>query len=348
MAKKIILILIALLAVFVVLPFGIAIYLYRDSFGGRFETYEPYALRPEDFPGLQRERHLFASNLGQILTGYFYTHENVDFRGAVVMAHGFGAGGHTGYMDAANYFAKNGYLVFAYDATGNDESEGDSVRGFPQQVIDLDYAIREVQAREPKLPIVLFGHSWGGYTVANELNLHPEVRAIIALSGFNNSLELLESEGKKMVGKLTKILMPYVGFLEKRRFGEYSTNSAISGFEHSDAAIMIIGSEIDESVPNSYGYDKYFEKYADSPRFRFIKYKDRRHNQIYYSDEAREKIHVFEEAMKAHFGDQTPSPTEKAEYVREHLDREAWANCIDEELFKEMLTFYDNATGGTR
>ncbi len=344
--KKILLIFILLSVIFIVLPFGITIFLYRDSFGKRFETYEPFAFRPEDFPGLRRERHLFASNLGQILTGYFYTHDDVDFRGAVVMAHGFGGGGHTGYMDAANYFAKNGYLVFAYDATGNDESEGDSVRGFPQQVIDMDCAIGQVRERYPELPIVLFGHSWGGYTVANELNRHPEVRAVIALSGFNSSSEVIEAEGEKMIGKFIKVLMPYVRFFENRRFGSFATYSALGGFGKSDAPVMIIGSEVDESVPNSYGYDKYYEKYGNDSRFRFLLYKDRKHNQIYYSDQAAEKIRAFHEAMKAHFGDREPSISEKAEYIREHLDRQAWANCIDEELFREMLAFYDSATGG--
>ena len=61
------------------------------------------------------------------------------------MAHGLGGGGHNSYMDCANYFARHGYYVFAYDATGNDESEGEGVGGLPQGVIDLDYAISFVE-----------------------------------------------------------------------------------------------------------------------------------------------------------------------------------------------------------
>ena len=48
-------------------------------------------------------------------------------------------------MDVADYLSSNGYLVFAYDATGNDESEGDAVNGLPQGIIDLDYAIRFIK-----------------------------------------------------------------------------------------------------------------------------------------------------------------------------------------------------------
>ena len=81
-----------------------------------------------------------------------------------VIAHGFGGGGHNSYMDVANYFASNGYYVFAYDVTGCDKSEGEGVGGVPQGVIDLDHAISFVEDNNeiPELPIMLFGHSWGG------------------------------------------------------------------------------------------------------------------------------------------------------------------------------------------
>lgn len=68
--------------------------------------------------------------------------------GIIIMAHGFGGGGHNSYMDCADYFVNHGYLVFAYDATGNDESGGEGVGGLPQGVIDLDYAITFVEDRD--------------------------------------------------------------------------------------------------------------------------------------------------------------------------------------------------------
>ncbi len=49
------------------------------------------------------------------------------------------------FMAAANYFTSHGYLVFAYDATGNDDSEGESVIGMEQGIIDLSYAISYVE-----------------------------------------------------------------------------------------------------------------------------------------------------------------------------------------------------------
>ncbi|MCH3943443.1 MAG: lysophospholipase [Atopobiaceae bacterium] len=83
----------------------------------------------------------------------------------MIVAPGFGVGGQRVYMDVADRFASSGHLVFAYDPTGVDESEGESTVGFPQGVIDLEHAIDFV-ARDREvggLPVVPFGHSWGAW-----------------------------------------------------------------------------------------------------------------------------------------------------------------------------------------
>ena len=60
----------------------------------------------------------------------------------------------------------------------------------------------------PDLPIVLFGHSWGGYSVCSVLTYHPEIKAVIACSGFNSSPDLFESEGKKQAGAGIYLMPP--------------------------------------------------------------------------------------------------------------------------------------------
>lgn len=93
-------------------------------------------LHVDDFDGLQCAKYKFSSDKGQKLTGYMYS-SGENQVGIIVMARGFGGGGHNSSMDCADYFARHGYYVFAYDATGNDESEGEGVEGLPQGVIDL-------------------------------------------------------------------------------------------------------------------------------------------------------------------------------------------------------------------
>ena len=105
---------------------ALSVYIYDQNFNKRFESYAPFRLRTEDFDGLEQTKYQFASDKGQMLTGYLYSHNN-EPNGIIILAHGFGGGGHNSYMDVADYFARNGFLVFTYDATGCDESEGKGV-----------------------------------------------------------------------------------------------------------------------------------------------------------------------------------------------------------------------------
>ena len=262
-AKKIIISVICVLLVLVIGGmWGLSVMIYNDNFDKRFESYEPYMYYVEDFEGLQRTQYKFESDKGQMLTGYMYS-SGENQKGVVVIAHGFGGGGHNSYMDVANYFASNGYYVFAYDATGNDESEGDGVGGMPQGVIDLEHAISFVKQSEDfsDLPIVLFGHSWGGYSVCSVLSYHPDVKAVIECSGFESPSGMFESEGKKIAGNGIYLMMPFVKLHEFIKYGKYASNTAIDGFENSDAPVIVVHCEGDPVVPVEYGYEIFYAKY---------------------------------------------------------------------------------------
>ena len=263
----------------------LSVYVYDDNFNRRFESYEPLMLSVEDFEGLERIRFEFPSDKGQMLTGYLYT-AGEEQKGVIVIAHGFGGGGHNSYMDVADFFAKRGYFVFAYDATGNDESEGEGVGGLPQGIADLDSAISFVEHSDELkelsgLPVFLFGHSWGGYSVSAVLQFHPEVKAVIEVSGFNRSSDLFEAQGKKEVDAGIYAMMPFVKAYEKIRFGKYASATAMDGFEASKAAVMIVHSADDDVVPIEYGYDLYFKAYRDDTRFTFIRLENRGHSYVY-------------------------------------------------------------------
>ena len=252
------------------------------------------------------------------MLGYnYYIDKNV--KGIVVLAHGFGGGGHKSYMDCANYFAKNVYYVFAYDSTGNDESGGKSVNGLPQGVIDLNYAISflEKQDEFKNLPFMLFGHSWGGYSVTNVLNYHPEVKAVVSLAGFNKSSDLIKSRGEQLVGGIVNVLVPYINVYEYMKFGSYASNTSMDGFEKSNAGVMVVHSEDDSVVRKKYGYDIYYKKYKNSPRFEFVSYSDRGHSQVYYSNSGILYYDEFVDKIDDYFeGQDDVSEEQKAEYIK--------------------------------
>ncbi len=332
--------------IFLVLMPVLTVSIYGDNFGERYQTPQWLAFSVSDFEGLKADECTFLSDKGQRLTGYQYSKENLENpKGVVVIAHGYGGGGQNTYMDIADYFTSNGYLAFAYDATGNDKSEGEKVGGLPQGVIDLDYALRYVKQSEryKDLPIVLIGHSWGGYSVGNVLNFHPDVKAAVIISGFNRSADLIEQQGETIVGAGIKLLMPYCNVYERLKFGEYASYSALDGFKNSDAGIMIIHSRDDTTVLPKNGYDKFYKEYGEDPRFKFIEYADRGHNYICNSDASkiyRDNLNKeYAEYVEANGG--VYSAEIKTEFMEEHLDK---SKCfeLDYDLMGNILGFYND------
>ncbi len=238
----------------------------------------------EEFEGIARQRYTFASNRGQTLVGYhYYQEEGVSPRGVVVLAHGFGGGGHNHYLDTAAYLAGSGYAVFAYDATGNDESEGDKVGGMPQGVIDLDYALRFVKEAPAfaGLPIMLFGHSWGAYSSGSVLALHPDVKAAVLGAGFNKSSDIVEEEGRRQAGDGIDLVLPFIPLIERVKFGSYASATCVDGFNATSAGVMIIHSADDEIVSFEKNYLLFEGLFQNDPRFVFVRYENRGHNGIF-------------------------------------------------------------------
>lgn len=352
--KKIILIILVCLIIFIIIGWwAFCVQMYNDNFNVRGDSYTPLMLRVEDFEGLKCTEYTFPSDKGQKLAGYLYS-AGEDQHGIVVLAHGFGDGGHNSYMDVANYFAKNGYYVFCYDATGCDKSEGEGVGGTPQGVIDLDHAISFVEENKdiPDLPIVLFGHSWGGYCVCNVLNFHPEVKAVIECSGFNRASDMFESGGKSQAGGVIYTMTPFIRIHERFKYGKYALHTAMDGFEASDAAVMVVHSADDDVIGIEYGYDKYYEKYKDDPRFTFIRFEDKGHNEILndqsntYKDELNAEFDKWLKTLDYDYNAEANKERfkkDKAEYLTENLDHARWSSRLDEELFAQFLEFYNKA-----
>ena len=356
-SKKKLIIIIPLCLIVLLLAgwWAFCIKMYNDNFNVRCDSYEPLMLRLEDFDGLKCSELLFPSDKGQKLAGYLYSVGD-DQRGIVVIAHGFGGGGHNSYMDVANFFARNGYYVFAYDATGCDKSEGKGVGGAPQGVIDLDRAISFVEESDaiPDLPIVLFGHSWGGYCVSSVLTFHPEVKAVIECSGFDRSSDMFESGGKSKAGDGIYAMTPFIRLYERIKYGKYATNTAMDGFEASDASVMIVHSADDSVIGVEYGCDKYYEKYKDDDRFTFMRFEDRGHSDILV-----DQADTYKDEFNAGFNDWAKTLgydykasenkdrfiADKAEYITENLDHERWSRRLDEDLFSKFLAFYNEALG---
>lgn len=330
-------------------------YIVNQYFGIRYEKDEFWDYKVEQFDGLSADKYTFQSDRGQTLTGYLYYGDSKEKNGVVVFGHGFGGTGQTNYLPYINEFAQNGYYVFGFDATGYDESEGESMLGLPQQIIDMDYAIDFVEELEETkdLPVALWGHSWGGYTVANELQLHPEVKACIINAGFNQSSDLIKSWGLDIVGPSTYALMPFIDFYEYLIMGDISKSTAVESFKKSDAKVLIYQCINDTVVPKKYGYDIWKREFAANDRFEFHLLTDHEeegcHSQMLNSkdfikwqesfDDESGYTEWFENLDYDYQKEPERFVREKNAFLEAHLDRKKWANRADKEMFQYEIDF---------
>lgn len=339
------------LAILLVAAMGyFSIYIYRQNIAGRKESYAPIMLNLEDFDGLQRTEMSFPSNKDQKLMGYLYQ-KGTKQKGVIVLAHGYGDGGHNSYMDLADYFASNGYYVFTYDATGTDMSEGDGVGGFPQGAIDLDYAIRFVKTQDQlkDLPLMLFGHSWGGYSAGNVLNFQSDVQAVITVAAFNRSSDVFEVVGRQEAGDGIDLMMPWINLYERFKFWEYATKTALEGFGNTNAKVMIVQSQDDELVPMSYGYNQFLDKYGEDNRFVFELYEDRGHNHLFrdetYISEFLDEVDTYINTLSFNDDEEGSKLRDEAKtkYILKNLNREKWSHSLEESVVSKFVEFYDAA-----
>lgn len=223
----------------------------KVAFGNRCEgnAYLQY-FTAADFPNLTADPIEFTGNRGQVLRGNLYSETGrQDFKALLVFAHGMG-GGHLSYTTELDFFAKRGYLVLAYDNTGTMASEGKSLVGMPQAVSDLRSALAfaKQDARTKALPVVLAGHSWGGYTVCRVLYFHPNVKGVVAFSAPDDVPSLLCAQAKAMTGKNLGFLEPFLRLYERIRFGKAAAMRTSAIAAQTDVPVLLLHGDRDTTV----------------------------------------------------------------------------------------------------
>jgi alpha-beta hydrolase superfamily lysophospholipase len=254
MAKKknvVFIVIIVLLCLIFVGCTVVALEVYSQSFGrveefseDKFTTYITW--KEVDQAKYPREEVHFNSN-ENTLQGFIYGRENIN--GMVVISEGLG-GTADDYFPIITYFVDKGWRVFAFNNTGVGGSEGESVRGLTQSVIDLDAALTyvETSGKFDGLSIMLAGHSWGGYAVCAVLNYNHDVKAVVSFAGYNNGSDFFKEMAVLVVGGIYYICSPQGWAIEKQLFGEAVKLNAVDGINKASIPVMIIHSSDDEVI----------------------------------------------------------------------------------------------------
>jgi len=250
--KKIIIIAILIsLGLFFIGGIIAALEIYSISFG-KVEDYpenefSPYYRWKEiDQIKYPREEVHFNSGSNK-LQGFIYGKGNSN--GLVVISEGLGSTADD-YLPMIMYFVDKGWRVFSFNNTGVSGSEGKNVRGLTQSVIDLDAALTYVEKTDAfnGLPVMLAGHSWGGYAVCAILNYNHKINAVVSFAGFNKGGDVIKERGAAMAGSFSHALIFHMWVLERQRFGKAANLTAVGGINKSGIPVIIVQCSNDDSI----------------------------------------------------------------------------------------------------
>ncbi|MBQ8546235.1 MAG: alpha/beta fold hydrolase [Clostridia bacterium] len=290
----------------------------------------------KDFEGLNQESFDVESSLGHTLKGYFYYYENPIKNKLIVFEHGM-FGGHRSYMREIEMLAKHGYLVYAYDHTGCMESGGSGTGGFAQSLRDSNEVISKLKEIE-KLhgyDIYVMGHSWGGFATLNVSRFHPDIKKIVAISGFVSPKKIIYQH----LGGHLRI------FAKKIYKGEVSLNpdymeiSALDTLANMTGEALIIHSPNDNVV----SYKKHFlllqKTFKDKKNISFLTVPNTKHNPNYTEEAVKEKDRLFSEVKIAQKKNELSSP-EACEAFKNRFD---WYKITEqnEDVWARIFQFLD-------
>ena len=256
--------------------------LYRSNLFVRYDGNEcAYYFSAKDFPNLQAKSYHFANQNGERLQGYFYCYPNPIPNRIVVFDHGIG-GGHRSYMKEIEMLAHHGYLVFAYDHTGCMESEGAFAGGLTQSLPDLDACISTLKADKnyQGYTLSVIGHSWGGYACLNIAAYHPDLAHIVAISGFISVKQMHRQLFRGVQALLRKSFFA----IEKSAHPNYAETDAVSALSKTNARILIIHSDDDDTVHCKYHFSFLEKALHKQKNIQFLKIYGKAHNPHYTSD----------------------------------------------------------------
>lgn len=231
------------------------------------------------YEDLEREEASFFSNEGKKLQGYFYKYIGRECnKGVIIVNNGFGVG-HEAMLAEIEALAMSGYLVYGFDKTGYDASEGNGIGSLTQGVYDLANAIEYVSTstQASDMDIILYGKSWGAYCSLAVLNKTDKVSAVVSMAAFNETSDMMRGEATRMLGSIGQIITPFTYFYD---WINEEGITAVSGIGNSSAEILIMHSRDDEIVDVARSYFVFENEYGNQERVNFVLYDDKNHTII--------------------------------------------------------------------
>ena len=302
---------------------------YIKNFVGRYdkEAGVPY-YSYLDFKGLKQEAFTFSNSKNVEIHYFYYYYDNYQEDKIVLFLHGL-ACGHAAYIAEIEQLAKRGYKVLTLDYTGCGESKGKylgSVNTPTSDVVELlDYLKLDKE-------IVLVGHSMGGFTAINLINLRKEIHKAVVISGFLT----IPLEIKGFIK--SRFILNGVLRYERKTYPNYYALDNIEYLKTTIDKLFFIHSDTDTMVP--YAQSMKIVEEMNNPCIKTLLIKDRKHNPN-YTDAAVEYMNntfaIYYELIR---NKEIKTDEDKVNYFKD----KPLAKLVeqDEEVFDQIKEFLNN------
>jgi len=285
------------------------------------------------------------------LQGYFYPCR--DAKAMVVVCHGMHAGADD-FLPFIEYFVRNGYAVFTYDCQGTYASQGDSTVGMCTPLVNLDHALTYIKNNKQfsQYPLLLFGHSWGGYAATAVLSIHKNVRACAAVAPFYSGYTLFVEKGDQYTAPFADMLKTdfpkdFLNIYQKMLFGDYTKYNAVDGINSTDIPVYIAHGNRDFVI--SFEHQSVI-CHRSEIRKRNVTYyvgtdEQAGHNTILHSPRAvayQEKVKKDLKRLKKEY-DRELTQAEQAAFC-DGVDHALYSE-INTEMMRDILHMFDRALG---
>ena len=305
---------------------GLVSYLYKNQFVCRYdkEVGFPY-YSYSDFKGLNQEEYTFINSKGIEIHYFYFYYDSFKDDKIVLFLHGL-APGHAAYFAEIDALARRGFKVLTLDYSGCGDSKGKILGSINQPTRDVNELLDLLKIEKP---IVVVGHSLGGYTSLNIINLRKEIKKAVILSGFLSA--------ESIIGPIikNKFFSSRILKYEKKVYPEYYDLKNIDYLKTTDDDLFFIQSEDDSMIP--YSVSLKVSEEIDNKNIRTLKVQNRKHNPN-YSDAA---INYMNEVFGGYYSllrqKKLKTDAEKINYFKDVSLSKLVEQ--DEEMFDQITAF---------
>lgn len=321
--KRVCIILVVTVLSYIIVSMAGSVVVFNIIFA-RTNTVNAFELTYADIDQSKYPRREISFSSGQNrLRGEVYPKQNA--KGLIIVANGMNCRLDR-HLPEIMWFLDHGFCVLTFENTGVGDSEGSGSVGIAQARLDLDAAIGYAGRDEElsKLPLLLYGHSLGGYAVATALGDSDEIRAAVCVSGFDSPNQNMHHSAKQYVGILADIQYPFMCLQNFFLFGDKSDASAVGAINSTDTPVLITGGSSDDVVTDEISILGRAGEITN-PNAEIVEITEEyrgEHSTVWLSRES------------AKYLAETDHPTDKAR-----------ANVLDEDFMQMILKFYEKAIG---